>query len=158
MRGAVVVSANLNGIAITAGEEALTLYQFGTLAAKHYFCSKCGIYTHHQRRSNPNQFCRDSPQLGTLLPVMKEGSIDLPEPDANLRDRLLRGVSSVEACRDLACFHQSQRLAEMSAKLLQRFASSISCPGDLSYAWHSRKPLVLRSPSHRHYILCGSQS
>ncbi len=56
MRGAVAVSANLNDIAILAGEEALTLYQFNTNAAKHYFCSKCGIYTHHQRRSNPNQY------------------------------------------------------------------------------------------------------
>ena len=56
MRGAVAVSANLDGITITAGEDALSLYQFGTMAAKHYFCSKCGIYTHHQRRSNPNQY------------------------------------------------------------------------------------------------------
>jgi hypothetical protein len=56
MRGAVAVSANLNDIVILSGEEALTLYQFNTKAAKHYFCSKCGIYTHHQRRSNPNQY------------------------------------------------------------------------------------------------------
>ncbi len=56
MRGAVAVSANLDGISITSGEDSLSLYQFGTGAAKHYFCSKCGIYTHHQRRSNPNQF------------------------------------------------------------------------------------------------------
>ena len=26
------------------------------MTAKHYFCSICGIYTHHQRRSNPLQF------------------------------------------------------------------------------------------------------
>lgn len=56
MRGAVAVSANLDGIAITAGEDVLTLYQFNTNTAKHYFCSRCGIYTHHQRRSNPNQY------------------------------------------------------------------------------------------------------
>jgi hypothetical protein len=56
MRGGVAVSADLDGITLTAGEEVLTLYQFGTLTAKHYFCSKCGIYTHHQRRSNPNQY------------------------------------------------------------------------------------------------------
>ena len=56
MRGAVAVSANLDGISLTAGEELLTLYQFGTFTAKHYFCSRCGIYTHHQRRSNPNQY------------------------------------------------------------------------------------------------------
>ena len=24
--------------------------------AEHYFCSKCGIYTHHRRRSKVNQF------------------------------------------------------------------------------------------------------
>ena len=26
------------------------------MTAKHYFCSRCGIYTHHQRRSNPQQY------------------------------------------------------------------------------------------------------
>jgi hypothetical protein len=56
MRGAVAVSAELDDIVIFAGEAALSLYQFNTNAAKHYFCSKCGIYTHHQRRSNPNQY------------------------------------------------------------------------------------------------------
>ncbi|MGZ5786744.1 MAG: GFA family protein [Ramlibacter sp.] len=56
MRGAVAVSAALQDIEITSGEEVLTLYQFNTMQAKHYFCSKCGIYTHHQRRSNPDQY------------------------------------------------------------------------------------------------------
>jgi hypothetical protein len=32
------------------------LYQFNTFTAKHYFCANCGIYTHHQRRSNPEQY------------------------------------------------------------------------------------------------------
>ena len=36
------------------GEENLSLYQFGTNVAKHYFCKKCGIYTHHYRKSDPN--------------------------------------------------------------------------------------------------------
>ncbi len=56
MRGAIAVSAQLDGITITQGEDLLSLYQFNTGTAKHYFCSKCGIYTHHQRRSNPNQY------------------------------------------------------------------------------------------------------
>lgn len=34
----------------------MKLYQFNTMTAKHYFCSNCGIYTHHQRRSNPDQY------------------------------------------------------------------------------------------------------
>jgi hypothetical protein len=56
MRGAVAVSADLDGIRFVVGETSLTLYQFNTNTAKHYFCAKCGIYTHHQRRSNPNQY------------------------------------------------------------------------------------------------------
>ena len=55
-RGAIVSSVTLDGINIIKGENLLTLYQFNTKTAKHYFCSKCGIYTHHQRRSNPNQY------------------------------------------------------------------------------------------------------
>ena len=56
MRGAVAVSAERDGVRIISGEDALTQYQFNTNTAKHYFCSVCGIYTHHQRRSNPKQF------------------------------------------------------------------------------------------------------
>ncbi len=56
MRGAVAVSAKLGDITFTTGEDKLTCYQFNTKTAKHYFCSVCGIYTHHQRRSNPNEY------------------------------------------------------------------------------------------------------
>ncbi|MTH78657.1 GFA family protein [Paracoccus aestuariivivens] len=56
MRGAIAVSAHLDDMQIVEGEENLTLYQFNTGTAKHYFCKICGIYTHHQRRSDPTQF------------------------------------------------------------------------------------------------------
>lgn len=56
MRGAVAVSARLEDLEITEGAGNLTLYQFNTNAARHYFCKTCGIYTHHQRRSNPHEF------------------------------------------------------------------------------------------------------
>ena len=56
MRGAVAVSAQAGGVRIVAGEDALTSYRFNTGTAQHFFCSRCGIYTHHQRRSNPNQY------------------------------------------------------------------------------------------------------
>ncbi|MBL5839442.1 GFA family protein [Enterobacter asburiae] len=56
MRGAVVVSAPLSGITVTRGEDKLTEYRFNTGTARHFFCSVCGIYTFHQRRSNPNEY------------------------------------------------------------------------------------------------------
>ena len=55
-RGAIAVTAMVGGIEIVKGEDKLTLYTWGTHTAKHYFCSVCGIYTHHQRRSNPNEY------------------------------------------------------------------------------------------------------
>lgn len=55
-RGAIMASVPLAGLKIIKGGEALTLYQFNTMTAKHYFCARCGIYTHHQQRSNPNQY------------------------------------------------------------------------------------------------------
>jgi hypothetical protein len=55
-RGAIVASVPLSGIRILQGEAALRCYQFNTRTAKHYFCSVCGIYTHHQRRSNPAEY------------------------------------------------------------------------------------------------------
>ena len=55
-RGAIAVSAPLEGVEVRKGADSLTLYTFGTHAAQHYFCKTCGIYTHHRRRSNPNQF------------------------------------------------------------------------------------------------------
>ena len=38
---------------IIKGEDKLKLYQFHSKIAKHYFCSNCGIYTHHNPRANP---------------------------------------------------------------------------------------------------------
>ncbi|MCS0381658.1 GFA family protein [Vibrio diabolicus] len=55
-RGAIVASVPLNGIRIVQGEEVLKQYQFNTHTAKHFFCGECGIYTHHQRRSDPSEY------------------------------------------------------------------------------------------------------
>lgn len=56
MRGAIAVSALVGDLAIHSGKDDLTLYRFNTGVAEHYFCSKCGIYTHHRRRSNPTHY------------------------------------------------------------------------------------------------------
>ena len=55
-KGAVVASVMLSGIRILQGKSDLMLYQFNTGVARHFFCSNCGIYTHHQRRSFPDQY------------------------------------------------------------------------------------------------------
>lgn len=56
MRGVIAVTAKLGDLNLVQGQGALRLYQFGTMTAKHYFCGGCGIYTHHQRRSNPQEY------------------------------------------------------------------------------------------------------
>lgn len=68
MRGAVAVSAELDGLEILAGEDALATYRFNTGAARHHFCSVCGIYTHHQRRSDPRQYGVNVPCLEGISP------------------------------------------------------------------------------------------
>ena len=55
-RGAAMVSAQLEDLRVVRGADKLTLYQWNTRTAEHYFCSVCGIYTHHRRRSNPNEY------------------------------------------------------------------------------------------------------
>jgi hypothetical protein len=77
MRGAVAVTARADALEVTAGADALTLYQFNTGVAKHYFCSRCGIYTHHQRRSNPGQLGVNAACLEGISPF------DFPEVPVN---------------------------------------------------------------------------
>ena len=55
-KGAIMASVPLSGLKLVQGHESLRLYQFNTKVAKHYFCGTCGIYTHHQRRSSPNEY------------------------------------------------------------------------------------------------------
>lgn len=56
MKGSVMAFAELAKLRFTAGEDLLSLYQFNTGTARHYFCSRCGIHTHHQRRSDPSKY------------------------------------------------------------------------------------------------------
>ncbi len=55
-KGSIIASVPLAGLRVLQGADMLTLYTWNTRTAKHYFCKVCGIYTHHQRRSNPNEF------------------------------------------------------------------------------------------------------
>ncbi|MEM6478448.1 MAG: GFA family protein [Pseudomonadota bacterium] len=55
-RQAANVSVPLADLRVISGQDALSCYQWGTGTARHYFCSRCGIYTHHQRRSRPDEY------------------------------------------------------------------------------------------------------
>ncbi len=52
-KGAVMSMVKNEDFKIKTGKNKLKLYQFKTKVAKHYFCSICGVYTHHNPRSNP---------------------------------------------------------------------------------------------------------
>jgi|TARA_R100001509_G_scaffold127808_1_gene81209 hypothetical protein len=72
-RGAIAASVPLSGINIVKGKGHLKLYQFNTMTAKHYFCAKCGVYTHHQRRSNPSQYGFNVACLEGINPLKLDG-------------------------------------------------------------------------------------
>ena len=71
---------------ILEGEDVLTLYQWNTRVARHYFCSRCGIYTFHRKRSDPtsygvNIFCLDDLDPATVRRVQTEGENMTVVPD-----------------------------------------------------------------------------
>lgn len=55
-RAAATVAVDQDDLTIVQGAENLTLYQWNTGTAEHYFCKTCGIYTHHRRRADPTEF------------------------------------------------------------------------------------------------------
>ena len=55
-KGAIMTPIPREELKVVKGEDVLKLYQYHTKVAKHYFCSNCGIYTHHVMRSNPNMY------------------------------------------------------------------------------------------------------
>lgn len=101
MRGAVAVTANLGDLAITAGEDMLTEYRFNTGVARHYFCSRCGIYTHHQRRSNPSELgvnvaCLDGVSPFDFPEVPVGDGVNHPSDDPQGRTGRIAGVLRFE--------------------------------------------------------------
>ena len=56
MRGAVAISADAGSLRVLSGADVLATYRFNTGTAEHHFCSVCGIYTFHRRRSKPGEY------------------------------------------------------------------------------------------------------
>jgi hypothetical protein len=55
-RNAVMVKIHESQFKLLAGADTLTLYQFHTLTARHYFCKVCGIYPFHRKRVTPDHY------------------------------------------------------------------------------------------------------
>ena len=53
-KGATMSLVKNEAFKIVKGLNELKLYKVHTKVANHYFCSICGIYTHHNPRSNPS--------------------------------------------------------------------------------------------------------
>jgi hypothetical protein len=89
-KNALMTKVPESALTILAGEDALTLYQWNTRRAKHYFCKHCGIYVFHRKRSQPdhfgvNVFCLDGFDASTIPVRATEGkgmSVEDPKPRA----------------------------------------------------------------------------
>ena len=55
-KGAVMSPLPKENVKLVKGQDILKLYQYHTKVAEHYFCSNCGIYTHHKMRSKPDTY------------------------------------------------------------------------------------------------------
>jgi hypothetical protein len=88
-RNAVMVKVPEQAMTVVEGEELLTLYQWNLRIARHYFCSRCGIYVFHRKRSQPdhfgiNVFCLDEFDVRSL-PVRATEGANMTVADANAR-------------------------------------------------------------------------
>ena len=88
-RNAVMAKVPEHALTVVRGEELLTLYEWNTHRAKHYFCRHCGIYVFHRKRAAPdhfgvNVFCLDDFD-NTSIPVRPtEGAnMTVEDPAAN---------------------------------------------------------------------------
>jgi len=88
IRNAVMARVPEGALTVTEGESMLTLYQWNTRRAKHYFCSRCGIYVFHRKRASPdhfgvNVFClQDFDPASVPLRVAAGANMSLEDPAA----------------------------------------------------------------------------
>ncbi len=77
-RQAANVTVMVGDLEVLQGIDNMTLYTFGTGTAQHFFCKTCGIYTHHQRRSDPRQY---GVNIGTIKGVNPRDYEPIPWAD-----------------------------------------------------------------------------
>ncbi|RYZ04815.1 MAG: GFA family protein [Comamonadaceae bacterium] len=72
-KAAIMGTVPKDALRVVQGGDALREYRFHTRVAAHYFCGVCGIYTHHQRRSQPDMFGYNVGCLEGIDPTLIEG-------------------------------------------------------------------------------------
>jgi len=88
IRNALMAKVPEKALTVLEGESLLTLYQWNTRRAKHYFCSRCGIYVFHRKRAAPdhfgiNVFCLENFDRGSVPVRATEGrgmTVEDPAP------------------------------------------------------------------------------
>ena len=72
---AVFACVDLENLAVIKGKNKLQEYTFHTHTSKHWFCSICGIHTHHHARNTPTQYVVN---LACLEGIKVENYADAP--------------------------------------------------------------------------------
>ena len=90
-RNALMARAPEAALTVTQGQDVLSLYEWNTRRAKHFFCSLCGVYVFHRKRSAPHQFginvfCLDGFDSATLPVRATEGATMTVEDPAARAD------------------------------------------------------------------------
>jgi hypothetical protein len=67
-KNALMTTVHEDAFKLLAGEDKLSLYQWNTKVARHYFCSACGIYPFHRKRSMPDHYGINVRCLGDFDP------------------------------------------------------------------------------------------
>lgn len=55
-KNALMVKVHESAFRLLAGDDALTEYRFHTGTARHFFCTICGIYPFHRKRTAPDSY------------------------------------------------------------------------------------------------------
>lgn len=78
-RNAVMAKVPEHALTVLEGQTMLTLYEWNTRRAKHYFCNRCGIYVFHRKRAGSdhfgvNAFCLENFDATSVLVRATEGA------------------------------------------------------------------------------------
>jgi hypothetical protein len=108
-KNALMAKVHESALTVLSGQDLLSVYEWNTHRAKHFFCSRCGIYTFHRKRAAPdhfgvNVFCLEDFDPASVPVRATEGiGMSVADPNARPQDRVPeRGVTGGGAPRSPA--------------------------------------------------------